>query len=281
MKFSKIKSYAKVNLVLNVLGKTSSLHKIESIIAFVNLYDDIMIKKIKSKKHDIKFIGKFSKNISKKNTISTLFEILEKRKILNNEKFKIIIHKRIPNKAGLGGGSMNAANILKYLIKNKIIKINNKKIFEISKLVGSDVILGLQSTNSVITRFNKIKYFRKCKKFHTLIVKPNFGCSTKKIYSRVWKFDKPKIKKPSKKMFDFKYLRNMSNSLEKIVLYEYPKLKEIKLYLESFARPVFVRMTGSGSGMVAYFKSKERCLNAKKIFNKKYKNYWCIASKTI
>ena len=40
-------------------------------------------------------------------------------------------------------------------------------------------------------------------------------------------------------------------------------------------------MTGSGSAMVAYFQSKERCDNAKKQFNKKYKNYWCIASKTI
>ena len=281
MKFSKIKSHAKVNLVLNVLSKNSSLHKIESIIAFINLHDDIIIKKIKSKKHNIKFIGKFSKNISKKNTVSTLLEILEKRKILNNEKFKIIIHKRIPNKAGLGGGSMNAANILKFLIKRKIIKINSKKILEISKLVGSDVSLGLQSTNSIITCSNKVKYFRKGKKFHTLIVKPNFGCSTKEIYSRVRKFDKPKIKKPSIKMFDLNYLKNMSNSLEKIVLSEYPKLNEIKLYLESLARPVFVRMTGSGSAIVAYFKSKERCLNAKKIFNKKYKNYWCIVSKTI
>ena len=281
MKFSKIKSHAKVNLVLNVLSKNSSLHKIESIIAFINLHDDIIIKKIKSKKHNIKFIGKFSKNISKKNTVSTLLEILEKRKILNNEKFKIIIHKRIPNKAGLGGGSMNAANILKFLIKRKIIKINSKKILEISKLVGSDVSLGLQSTNSIITCSNKVKYFRKGKKFHILIVKPNFGCSTKEIYSRVRKFDKPKIKKPSIKMFDLNYLKNMSNSLEKIVLSEHPKLNEIKLYLESLARPVFVRMTGSGSAIVAYFKSKERCLNAKKIFNKKYKNYWCIVSKTI
>ena len=281
MKFSKIKSHAKVNLVLNVLSKNSSLHKIESIIAFINLHDDIIIKKIKSKKHNIKFIGKFSKNISKKNTVSTLLEILEKRKILNNEKFKIIIHKRIPNKAGLGGGSMNAANILKFLIKRKIIKINSKKILEISKLVGSDVSLGLQSTNSIITCSNKVKYFRKGKKFHILIVKPNFGCSTKEIYSRVRKFDKPKIKKPSIKMFDLNYLKNMSNSLEKIVLSEYPKLNEIKLYLESLARPVFVRMTGSGSAIVAYFKSKEKCLNAKKIFNKKYKNYWCIVSKTI
>ena len=281
MKFSKIKSYAKVNLVLNVLSKTSSLHKIESLVAFINLHDDIMIKKIKSKKHDIKFIGKFSKNISKKNTISTLFKILEKRKILNNEKFKIIIHKRIPNKAGLGGGSMNAANILKFLVKRKIIKIDNKKILEISKLVGSDVSLGLQSTNSIITCSNKVKYFKKCKKFHTLIVKPNFGCSTKEVYSRVREFSKPKIKKASKKMFDLNYLKNMSNSLEKIVFSEYPKLNEIKIYLESLAKPVFVRMTGSGSAIVAYFKSKERCLNAKKIFKKKYKNYWCIVSKTI
>ena len=40
-------------------------------------------------------------------------------------------------------------------------------------------------------------------------------------------------------------------------------------------------MTGSGSALVAYYQSKKRCENAKKKFNKKYKNYWCIASKTI
>ena len=49
MAFSKIKSYAKINLSLNVTGKISSLHKIESIIAFVNLYDDILVKRTKSK----------------------------------------------------------------------------------------------------------------------------------------------------------------------------------------------------------------------------------------
>ena len=45
----KIKSYAKLNLALNIVGKTSSLHKIESIVAFVSLHDEIFIKKIKSK----------------------------------------------------------------------------------------------------------------------------------------------------------------------------------------------------------------------------------------
>ena len=281
MKYTKIKSYAKINLVLNIVGKTSTLHKIESIIAFVDLHDIIMIKNIKSNKHNISFTGKFSKNITKNNTISTLLEVLEKKKLLNNKKFKIIIKKQIPNKAGLGGGSMNAATILRYFIKKKVIKTNKKKVMEISKLVGSDVILGLKSTNSILTSSNKIKYFRKCEKFYTLIVKPNFGCSTKDIYSKVKKYNKPRLNKPFKKMFNLDYLKKMNNSLESIALSRYSQLRKIKLNLENLSRPEFVRMTGSGSAFVAYFRSKERCDRAKKLFNKKYKNYWCIVSKTI
>ncbi len=281
MKYSKIKSHAKINLALNIVGKNSSLHQIESIIAFVDLHDTILLKNIKSRKHIISFSGKFSQNINKKNTIFKLLQILENKRLLKNMKFKIKINKKIPNKAGLGGGSMNAANILKYFVDKKIINVKKKEIVEISKSVGSDVILGLNSTNSILTSSNKIKYFKKCKKFHTLIVKPNFGCSTKKIYAKVRKFNKSKFKKPSKKMFDLEYLKKLDNSLEKIVLSKYSKLRSIKLYLESLFNPVFVRMTGSGSALVAYFQSKERCINAKKIFNKKYRNYWCIASKTI
>ena len=68
----KIKSFAKINLALNVTGKDSSLHKIESIIAFVSLYDEIDIKKIKSKSHKISFTGEFAQNIRKNNTVSKL-----------------------------------------------------------------------------------------------------------------------------------------------------------------------------------------------------------------
>ena len=66
MNYSMIKSFAKVNLALNVTGKKSGLHKIESIVGFVSLYDVILIKKIQSKKHVISFNGKYSKNIPKK-----------------------------------------------------------------------------------------------------------------------------------------------------------------------------------------------------------------------
>ena len=278
---NKIKSHAKLNLALNITGKNSSLHKIETVVAFASLHDEIFIKVIKSKRHNILFKGKFSQNINKNNTISKLIKILEKNRLLRNKKFEIKINKHIPNKAGLGGGSMNAASVLKYFVKKKMIQASNKKLDEISRLVGSDVILGIKPVNLILNEKNEIKYFTNYKKFYVLIVKPNFGCSTKEIYSKVKKFNKPKFNNPNKRIFNFNNLKKLSNSLEPIVLSKYNKMRTIKLFLENLQTPKFVRMTGSGSAIVAYFQSKEKCDKAKKQFVKKYKNYWCIASKTI
>ena len=66
MRNNYLKSYAKINLALNVTGKRDSMHKIESIVSFVKLHDLIFIKKINSKNHQVLFNGKFSKNIKKK-----------------------------------------------------------------------------------------------------------------------------------------------------------------------------------------------------------------------
>tara|TARA_B100001057_G_scaffold184517_1_gene185264 strand:- start:4 stop:849 length:846 start_codon:yes stop_codon:yes gene_type:complete len=281
MNYSRIKSYAKINLALNVTGKTSELHKIESIVAFVTLHDVILIKKIQSKKHLISFNGKYSKNIEKKNTISKLLKVLEKEKLLTSHKFEIKVKKYIPPKSGLGGGSMNAANILKYLIKKRFIKPSKRQLSSICKSIGSDVALGLNSTFTILKSNNDIKEFKKCKKFNVLIVKPSFGCSTKEIYSKVKKFTKPRFNKPSKKMFDFDNLKKLNNSLESISLSKFPKLKNIKYFLEKSSNESFVRMTGSGSAIVAYFRSKKLCDDVKKKFGRTYKNCWCKVAKTI
>ena len=280
MNFDKIKSYAKINLSLSITGKLNELHKIESLIAFVDLYDVILLKKIKFDKHHIVFEGRFSKNINSNNTVSKLLKILEKKKLLK-QKFYIKIIKKIPQKAGLGGGSMNAASLLNYFVRKKIIRVNKKQIFEITRNIGSDVILGLNLSNSVVTSNNEIKTFKNCKKLYTLIVKPNFGCSTKYIYSQVKKLEKAKLNVPTKKMFNINFLKKMSNSLEKIVLNKYSTLRKIKAYLENLQNPIFVRMTGSGSALVSYYYSKKQCDTAQKQFNKDHKKYWCISSKTI
>ena len=281
MSVIKVKSYAKINLALNVTGKLVKLHKIESIVSFVSLHDLIFITKIKGPRHQISFYGNYSKNISSNNTIEKLFKIIDENNLLKNKKFKIKIKKNIPQKSGLGGGSMNAANILNTLIKKNFINISQKKIKDISSLIGSDVILGVNHANTILKSNSVIKKFSKCLKYYTLLVRPNFGCSTKEIYSGVKKITKSKFNNPRKTMFNSRYLLKQENALERVAFLRYPKLKRIKSFLENLKNPLFVRMTGSGSVIVAYYQSKKDCEMAKVQFKRKFKKYWCNVSKTL
>ena len=281
MSFIEVKSFAKINLALNVTGKLKLLHKIESIVSFISLCDFIFIKKIKRPNHQISFYGNFAKNIDNNNTVTKLFKILDEKKLLKDRKFQIRIKKNIPQEAGLGGGSMNASSVLNFLLKKKILKISQKQIQNISSLIGSDVILGINQSSVILKSNNIVQKFSKCPKFHILLVKPNFGCSTKEIYSRVKKITNSKFNNPKKLMFNAEYLLRQENALEGAAFSRYPKLKKIKSFLENLKNPLFVRMTGSGSVIIAYYQSKKDCEMAKVQFKRKYKNYWCNVSKTL
>ena len=281
MRNNYLKSYAKINLALNVTGKRNSMHKIESIVSFIDLHDLISIQNIKSNNHKISFYGKFSKNIKRENTVQKLLDLLDRSNLLKNKKFKISIKKNIPQEAGLGGGSMNAAAILNFFIKKKIIKLTKINIEKLCNSIGSDVILGINFSSSILKSNNQIKKFTKCPKYNTLLVKPNFGCSTKKIYSGVRKFTKPNLNFPKRQMFSSNYLTQQVNALEKIAFLKYPRLKNIKLFLKNLNSPLFVRMTGSGSAICAYYQYSKDCKLAKIQFKRKFKNYWCNVSKTI
>ena len=82
-------------------------------------------------------------------------------------------------------------------------------------------------------------------------------------------------------MFSSSFLLKQENALEKIAFLKYPKLKRIKIFLKNSKNSAFVRMTGSGSVIVAYYQSKRHCDLAKIQFKRKFKNYWCNTSKTI
>jgi 4-diphosphocytidyl-2-C-methyl-D-erythritol kinase len=277
----KIKSYAKINLALNVTGKKSKLHNIESLISFIDLHDLITLRESNTKKHKINFFGKFSKKINKINTISKLLKILDNKKLLNDKKFKIKVIKNIPQKAGMGGGSMNAASLLNFFIKKKIIKIKKSELKKISNEIGSDVMLGIKPSSAILLSNGDIKKYKNKIKFHILVAKPNFGCSTKYIYSKVSSFSKAQFNPPKQKLFEAKYLKNLDNDLEKVALNKYPELKRIKSYLGDLPNALFARMSGSGSSIVAYFYSKKACKKAYSQYKRKFNSHWCIESKTI
>ena len=281
MKMYTIKSYAKLNLALNITGKKTKLHKIESIISFINLHDLIYLKQIKKKNHIVNFKGKFSKKIKKINTITNLLNLLDKKNFLMNKKFQVVIIKNIPQESGMGGGSMNAASLINFFIKKKILRLNNRELMKLVSQIGSDVTLGLKPTNTILTSKGKIRRYYKNVQLHTLVVKPSFGCSTKYVYSKVKSFSKSQFSYPKKTMFKTEYLKTLNNDFEAIVFKKYPKLKIIKSFLLSVPNNIFVRMSGSGSSIVAYFHSKRACGQAFRQFKRKFNSHWCIVSKTI
>ena len=281
MSIFKIKSHAKINLALNVTGKTSKLHKIESIVSFIDLHDIIYLKQTNNKVHEISFKGKFSKNINKINTISSLLRLLDKNNFLSNKKFKIKVIKNIPQESGLGGGSMNAASLINFFIEKKIFKLSKNELTKITRVIGSDVILGIKPTNAILTSNGKIQKYVKNIKLHILVIKPNFGCSTKQVYSKVKSFSKSQFNFPKQTMFEAEYLKTLNNDLEKIAFKQHPKLKKLKSFLLTLPNNIFVRMSGSGSSIVAYFHSKRSCGNAYSQFKREFNSHWCITSKTI
>ena len=88
MKTFLIYSFCKINLSLRVIKKLRTrLHKIQSIVTFVNLFDIIKIKETNSEGDQIKFYGKFKRNINlKTNTISKTLDLLRKNNYLKKKK---------------------------------------------------------------------------------------------------------------------------------------------------------------------------------------------------
>ena len=277
-----IKSYAKINLFLRVLKKIEGLHNIQSSIMMLDLFDSISVKRIKKKKDDIKFIGKFQKKIRKKNnTISKSLYLLRKHNLIDEKKrYQIVINKKIPVYAGLGGGTSNAAFLIKYFLKKKINE-GQLKIFE--KKIGSDFRLFFFN-HSFQKNLKKILEFKKKYFFYFVLVYPNINSSTKEVYSKVKKINLPlrsDLSKIDSKDKYVKFIKNEKNDLQKIVEVKHKRIKKVLDLIKIQRNCLFSRMTGSGSVCFGVFFNEKSAKQGLIKIQKKLPNYWCVLTKSI
>ena len=278
----KIKSFAKINLTLNVGKKLNSgLHNIQTNSILIDLHDQIKIKKNKKNKDKIIFKGPFSKSVKKNNNT-----ILNTLKILRNSKkavnyYDIEVKKNIPVFSGLGGGTSNSYFVLKKILKNK--KIDKKTFKTIEKKVGSDIKL-FHFKQVFQKNLNNIINYKKNFNLYLLLIYPYINCSTKRIYSKVKKVSKfSRLNYSNFKKID-KFLKDVSsdkNDLQKIVENGHPEVTKILKNLQLQKGCCFSRMTGSGSVCYGIFKNRRSTYLAAKNFNKIFPNYWHAIAKTI
>jgi 4-diphosphocytidyl-2-C-methyl-D-erythritol kinase len=240
-------SYSKINLSLNINSKLrSGLHEIQSCYCLINLSDKIRIKKNNKKKDQIIFKGFFAKHVKKSNnSIINILRLLRKLKLISSY-YSVIVVKNIPVFGGLGGGTSNAAFVLKFLLKKKI---NKKNFNKLENLIGSDLSLFFYK-QGFLKNLKTIKKIKKRQKLIFLLSYPNINCSTREIYSKVKNYSKKTKfnfhKTNTKKKF-INYILNSKNELQSIVEKKHPIIKKLLTDISIENGCYFSRMSGSGS----------------------------------
>ena len=277
-----LKSFAKINLSLSIIGKfKKGLHKIQSIYCLVDLYDTITISKAKNKKKDqISIVGPYSRNVKKNdNSVSNSLKLLRTYGIITNF-YLIKINKRIPVFGGLGGGTSNAASVIKFFIKKKI---KPNLLDDFTSKLGSDLRLFFHN-QGFLKRLDRVVSFKKKHKLLFLVIFPNLKISTKDIYSKVTRYSK--IMDLNKKRIEnknkfIKYLKSLNNNLQLIVEKKHPIIQRLLTDIYKNKGCHFSRMSGSGSACYGLFKNQICLKAALKKLRKKYPKFSFSIAKTI
>ncbi len=213
------------------------------------------------------------------NTVSNLLKLLRELKLISNF-YSVKIIKNIPVFSGLGGGTGNAAFILKYLFKKKL----KKSLLNLAeKKIGSDLKLFFYN-QGFLKNLRSIKYIKKKQNFFFVLIYPKIKCSTKEVYARVKNYSKKVKLGKNITTTESKFITHLSkssNDLQSIVEKKYPIVKELLIDIGNEKGCYFSRMTGSGSVCYGLFNNK---IQAKKALNNlriKHPKFWSTIAKTI
>lgn len=170
------RAYAKINLSLEVLNTDEkNYHLVNTIMVPINIYDEIELEK----NDEIIIINDVIEN-----NIMYKAAVLFFKSFNINGGVKIKYKKNIPMEAGLAGGSSDAAAVLRGLRKLYKPSITDSELENLCSYLGSDVAFFIKSKLAKCSHYGEIvnPINLKLPKMKVLLIKPNFGLSTKLVY---------------------------------------------------------------------------------------------------
>ena len=250
-------AFAKLNLTLDVLGKRpDGYHDLKSVMQTISIRDDIEIdigtQRPWTLKCDKKGIPNDERNLAWK-AAKVFFDATGK----DPDGIEIRITKRIPSEAGMGGGSADAAAVLRALNKHYDYPFSILALAELGASVGSDVpfctVCGTAMVEGRGERLRKLPDLPDCV---FVVCKPDFASSTPELYRKI---DECTVaKRPDHAAMESallagdlgKIAQNLCNVFDPIVTAEHLELNYIKSIFNSYGS-VGQQMTGSGSAVFA------------------------------
>ena len=270
-----LKSFSKINIGLKIFNKrTDGYHNIHTVFQEIDFHDTIILKKRNSGCSFVSNVDWLSNDES--NLCVKAWQYLVET--FGIAGINIELQKNIPPGSGLGGGSSNAASVLKGLTQLYNLNISLNDLLKIGSLLGADVPFfikgGCQIGSGIGDQLVKVDHSIKN---IFLLVMPDIHIGTKttfKKFKKILDCNKEKVNFANfieKDKFLFKFFEN---DFETIIVPAYPEIGKIKKKLLSYGA-VFSSLSGTGSTVYGVFDDEAKAISAESLFKVHYKT--CIA----
>lgn len=269
------KSYAKINLTLDVLGKLpNGYHEVRMIMQTVNLFDLIIVDKVQRGiriSTNCKYIPTNDKNIAYK----AAKQFFERSGISGGA--KILIRKNIPVSAGLAGGSGNGAAVLCALNTLYGMPLGDTEVYELAKNLGADVPYCIMGGTCLAEGIGeKLTSLSPLPDFPVVLVKPDVSISTAEIYKRIDE-EKDILHPDTDAALDAvenrnyeKLFGNMQNVMEAVTKKICPQISKISAEMYDFGAKAAL-MSGSGPTVYGIFEDNASAMKAFDALSERYK----------
>lgn len=257
---------AKINLGLNIVSKREDgYHNLETVFYPIPLYDALEIKYMDEKfpsdtACDLKVTGNAVDCDEQKNLVVKAYHILAADYQL--PRIHTHLYKHIPSQAGLGGGSSDAAFMIRLLDERFRLNIGNPEMERYAARLGADCAFFIEAEPAYAEGIGDVLMPAdgpdgNLHGYYLCVVKPDVAVSTKEAYSAITP------KKPAKSCRDIvrqpieTWKEELVNDFEEPIFKMHPELEAIKQKLYDQGA-IYASMSGSGSALYGIFKEEPK-----------------------
>ena len=258
---------AKINLGLNIVEKRpDGYHNLETVFYPINLQDALEVNDLEGEgEYALKISGTPIEGELDNNLVVKAYRLL-KKDFPDMGPVNIHMYKHIPTGAGLGGGSADAAFMLKLLNEKFKLNLSTEMLEEYAAILGADCAFFIQNkpvfASGIGNIFEEINL--SLKGYYLVLIKPDIFVSTKDAFTNIIPMKPNHSLKEIIRMPVETWRATMKNDFEESVFKKFPEIAAIKDKLYDMGA-IYASMSGSGSSVFGIF--REQVDHVDEVFN--------------
>jgi len=275
----RITAHAKVNLALHVVGqRANGYHELQSLVCLTEFGDQIQL----SPEIDFTFkvTGAYSLGIplDDSNLVVQAAKFMAQKHSRSLD-CKIVLEKNLPIASGIGGGSSDAAAVVKALSQYWCVPVPNADEL---MAMGADIPVCMTTGLTLMEGAGeKIMHLSDAPNWGLLLINPNVGVSTPAVFNALSNKNNPPMHNVIEKCVDVAWLWHQRNDLELPSMAIVPEVSAVIDVLSSTPHCQVARMSGSGATCFGIFTSIAEANTAAESIQYAHPNWWVVATKLI